>query len=53
MTSAILELDLDIDCQTAVCLQEATHKLYAHDALNAEDNTHDLMNTSHSSKQMF
>ena len=53
MTSAILELDLDIDCQTVVCLQEATHKLYAHDALNAEDNTHDLMNTSHSSKQMF
>lgn len=39
MTSAILKLDLDIDRQV-VCLQEATHKLYAHDALITEENTH-------------
>ena len=50
MTSAILKLDLDIDRQIVVCLQEATHKLYAHNALITEDNTHDLTKTSHSSK---
>lgn len=38
MTSAILKLDLDIDRQV-VCLQEATHKLYAHDVLITEENT--------------
>lgn len=51
-SSAILKLHLDIDLKVD-CLQVATYRLYAHNALIIEKNTHDLMNMSHTSKQMY
>lgn len=51
-SSAILKLHRDIDLKVD-CLQVATYRLYAHNVLILEKNTHDLMNMSHTSNQMY